>query len=74
MIKGYAFNSSSDFELVRGIKEQFGYIAYDIDRERKLERETCTVNRDYVLPNKKVIRIGRERFEAGECLFNPGMI
>jgi actin-related protein 2 len=32
------------------------------------------VNRDYVLPNKKIIRIGRERFECGECLFNPAVI
>lgn len=62
LIRGYAFNSSADFETVRDIKEKLGYIAYDYDREKKLEQETCTVNRDYVLPNKKVIRIGRERF------------
>lgn len=27
-----------------------------------------------MLPNKKIIRIGRERFEAGECLFDPSLI
>ncbi len=32
------------------------------------------LDREYVLPNKKVIRIGRERFEAGECMFNPSLI
>jgi actin-related protein 2 len=74
LIRGYAFNSSADFETVRNLKEKFGYIAYDIERERTLARDTCIVNRDYVLPNNKVIRIGRERFEAGECLFNPGLI
>jgi actin-related protein 2 len=37
MIRGYAFNSSADFEIVRDIKEKHGYVAYDIERERKLE-------------------------------------
>ena len=74
LIRGYAFNSSADFEIVRDIKEKLGYIAYDIKWERQLERDTCTVNWDYILPNKKIIWIGRERFEAGECLFNPSMI
>jgi len=37
MIWGYAFNSSADFELVRDIKEKLGYIAYDYEREKKLE-------------------------------------
>ena len=74
MLRGHAFNSSADFEVVRDIKETMSYIAYDIQRERKLATETCFVDREYVLPNKSVIRIGRERFEAGEILFNPGLI
>lgn len=74
LIWGYAFNSSADFEIVWDIKEKHGYIAYDIKWERKLEQETCTINRDYILPNKKLIWIGWERFEAGECLFNPSLI
>ncbi len=36
LVRGYAFNSSADFETVRDIKEKFGYIAHDIKRERKL--------------------------------------
>jgi len=74
LIRGYAFNSSADFEIVRDIKEKLGYIAYDYEREKLLEKETCVCNRDYELPNKKVIRIGREWFQAGECLFKPEMI
>ena len=74
LLRGYAFNSSADYEIVRDLKEQFGYIAYDIERERKLARDTCVINREYRLPNKKIISVGRERFEAGECLFNPSLI
>ncbi len=58
MLRGHAFNSSADFEVVRDIKETMSYIAYDIQRERKLATETCFVDREYVLPNKSVIRIG----------------
>ena len=60
LVRGYAFNSSSDFEIVRTIKEKLGYIAMDIDRERELAKNTCVTDREYVLPNNKVIRIGRE--------------
>ena len=74
LIRGYAFNSSADFEIVWDVKEKLGYIAYDYEREKKLENETCTINRDYKLPNDKIIRIGRERFQAGECLFKPHMM
>jgi len=28
----------------------------------------------YKLPDGRVIKVGRERFEAPECLFNPGLI
>lgn len=71
---GYAFNSSADFEVVRLMKETACYVSYDIERDRKLSRETCVVNKEYKLPNKKKIRIGRERFEAAECLFDPALI
>jgi actin-related protein 2 len=66
LIAGYAFNSSSDYEILRNIKETQCYVSYDIERDRRLARETCVVNRDYRLPDKKKITIGRERFEAAE--------
>ena len=39
-----------------------------------MARETCVVNKEYKLPDKKKIILGRERFEAAECLFNPMLI
>lgn len=74
LIAGYAFNSTSDFETVRTIKEKMCYVAHDIERERKLAKETCVLDREYVLPNKQVIKIGRERFEGPEVLFDPSKI
>ena len=74
MIAGYAFNSSADYEILRHMKENAWYVSYNIERDRKLARETWVVNIDYRLPDKKKIVIGRERFEAPECLFNPGLV
>jgi actin-related protein 2 len=70
-MRGYAFNSTADFEVVREIKEDLCYVSYDIKKERKLAKETTFVDKDYTLPSGEVIRVGRERFEAAEVLFNP---
>ena len=40
-IKGYAFNSTADFELVREIKEKYCFVSCDIESDRKLE---CCIN------------------------------
>lgn len=71
MLRGYAFNSSADFETVRDIKEQMCFVSYDVKKDRKLADETTYYDKEYTLPDKTTIKIGRERFEAAECLFNP---
>ena len=73
MRSGYAFNSSADFETVRDIKEQLCFVSYDINKDRKLANETTLLDKEYNLPDKTVIRVGRERYEAAECLFNPSL-
>ena len=74
LIRGYAFNSSADFETVREIKEQLCYVSYDLKKDRKLAQETTVVDKEYRLPDGNLISVGRERFEAPECLFNPMLI
>ncbi len=74
LVRGYAFNSSADFETVREIKEKLCYVAYDIDKDRKLSQETTVVDKEYKLPDGQNIIVGRERFMAPECLFNPLLI
>lgn len=74
MLRGYAFNRTADFETVRQIKEKVCYVAYDINEERALAQETTCLMENYTLPDGKVIKIGRERFEAPEALFNPHLI
>ena len=74
MLRGYAFNRTADFETVRQIKEKLCYVAYDIDKERKLAQETTCLMENFTLPDGKVIKLGRERFEAAEALFNPMLV
>ncbi len=74
LIRGYAFNSSADFETVREIKENLCYVSYDLKKDRKLAQETTVVDKEYRLPDNNVITVGRERFEAPECLFNPMLL
>ena len=74
LLRGYAFNRTADFETVREIKEKFCYVAHDINVERRLAQETTVLEESYTLPDGRVIKIGRERFEAPEAMFNPGLI
>ena len=74
LLRGYSFNRTADFETVREIKEKLCYVAYDLEKERALARETTTPIASYTLPDETTIKIGRERFEAPEALFQPGLV
>ena len=68
------FNRTADFEVVREIKEKVCYLGYDLELEKKLALETTTVVQSYTLPDGRVIKVGAERFEAPEALFNPTLL
>jgi len=74
LLGGYVFNRTADFDTVREIKEKFCYVGYDLELEKKLALETTTLVRKYTLPDGRDIRIGAERFEAPEALFNPALV
>lgn len=69
--RGYNFHSSADFETVREIKEKLCYVSKDIKEDRDLAQNTTIIESDYQLPDGNWIKVGRERFEAPEALFNP---
>jgi len=74
LLKGYAFNHSADFETIRMLKEKLCYVAYDVQQELKLSQETTYVSENYTLPDGRIIKLGSERFEAPEILFQPHLI
>jgi len=71
LLRGYAFNSSADFETVREMKENLCYMSVNLEKERQLAKETTVLDKEYKLPDGQVISVGRERFEAAECLMQP---
>lgn len=48
--RGYAFNSTSDFEIVREVKEKFCYVSCDLSEDRKLAAETTFLVESYTVP------------------------
>lgn len=70
-LRGYSLNRSADFDTARQIKEKLCYVSFDLKIEKKLARETSTLIKPFQLPDGRIIKIGRERFEASEVLFNP---
>lgn len=71
LLRGYAFNHTADFETVRIMKEQLCYVAHDIEEEQRLALETTVLVESYSLPDGRVVKLGGERFEAPEILFQP---
>lgn len=74
LLRGYAFNRTADFETVRQIKEKLCYVAYDIALEQRLANETTVLVENYTLPDGRVIKVGSERFEAPEAMFQPHVV
>ncbi|KAG7161535.1 Actin-related protein 2-like 2 [Homarus americanus] len=74
LLRGYAFNHSADFETVRMMKEKLCYVGYNIEQEQKLSTETTVLVENYQLPDGRIIKVGGERFEAPEALFQPHLI
>ncbi|KAI8911831.1 actin family [Gorgonomyces haynaldii] len=74
LLRGYAFNRTADFETVRQLKEKLCYVGYDLQLEHKLATETTVLVEQYTLPDGRVIKVGSERFEAPEALFQPHLV
>ncbi|KAF7794981.1 hypothetical protein EIP86_006124 [Pleurotus ostreatoroseus] len=74
LMRGYAFNRTADFETVREIKEKLCYVSYDLDLDTRLSEETTVLVESYTLPDGRTIKIGSERFEAPECMFQPHLV
>ncbi|TEB21957.1 actin binding protein [Coprinellus micaceus] len=74
LMRGYAFNRTADFETVRQIKEKLCYVSYDLEQDTKLAEETTVLVESYTLPDGRTIKVGSERFEAPECMFQPHLV
>jgi actin len=67
----YTFTTSHEREIVRDMKEKFGYVALDFDAEMRRAATRRDFNVSYTLPDGNEIEIGNERFHCSELLFKP---
>ncbi|KAK7094555.1 actin, cytoplasmic-like [Littorina saxatilis] len=65
---GFTFESSSERDIVRGIKEKLCYVALDCEAETDRVAE-----RQYQFSDGQVITIVNERFRCPEVLFQPSL-
>jgi len=69
---GHAYTSSAEMEIVRDIKEKLCFVAQDYDKEVKDCAASSEFDKQYTLPDKKVITIpGKVRIQCPELLFQP---
>jgi actin-related protein 2 len=73
-LRGYSFHKTSDFDVVREIKEKLCFISADIEMDRKISNDTTTYVVPHTLPDGRVIKVSGERFEAPEVLFQPHLL
>eukprot|EP00929_Paragymnodinium_shiwhaense_P122502 TRINITY_DN95307_c0_g1_i1.p1 TRINITY_DN95307_c0_g1~~TRINITY_DN95307_c0_g1_i1.p1 ORF type:complete len:382 (-),score=64.84 TRINITY_DN95307_c0_g1_i1:113-1258(-) len=71
---GHIFHTSAEREVVRQIKEQECYVAFNPAKEEQVEHEKASAQHPYKLPDGSLIALGAERFRAPEILFHPNHV
>eukprot|EP00123_Amoebidium_parasiticum_P003609 comp14895_c0_seq1/m.11443 comp14895_c0_seq1/g.11443 ORF comp14895_c0_seq1/g.11443 comp14895_c0_seq1/m.11443 type:complete len:381 (-) comp14895_c0_seq1:205-1347(-) len=73
--QGFAFHTTSEFEIIREIKEKVCYVAADPEKEEKDDQDrNAKPKGTYRLPDGTEIEVGGGRFRAPEVLFRPDLV
>lgn len=72
--RGHAFTTSAEREIVRDIKEQLCYVAFDFEQElASAHASSALQQKTFELPDGQTITLGSERFRCPEILFRPSL-
>jgi actin len=82
--RGVELKSSSELEIVRTIKEELCFVAYDFDAElddasskvkkMRTSMEGSSTEKTFELPDGSMITLGTECFRCPEALFQPSLV
>jgi actin-related protein len=73
--RNLSFSTSQELDTVREIKENMCYVVGNYEAAMKQSTmENSTIERQYMLPDKREVTIGNERFRCAEALFRPELI
>ncbi|XP_020826520.1 actin, cytoplasmic-like [Phascolarctos cinereus] len=70
--KGYSLSTMAEWEMVRTMKEKLCYVALDYIEE--MHTPEASLQKEYELPDGRIITMGRERFRCPEALFEPSRL
>ncbi|TKR94167.1 hypothetical protein L596_008491 [Steinernema carpocapsae] len=68
--EGHTLHRTSEFEIVREMKEQLCYLALNYMKDEASDNEKAS----YKMPDGSMIEVGASRFRAPEVLFRPELI
>ncbi|CDJ38972.1 actin, putative [Eimeria tenella] len=71
---GHIFHTSAEFEIVRQIKEQACYVAFNPQKEEITTQDKSGGGYPFQLPDGTTISVGAERYRAPEILFHPSLV
>jgi len=67
---GYSFRTTAEKETVRKMKEKLCFVSLDFQKDIEKDKKGELL-KSYELPDGKVIKIGRPRFQTPEAMFQP---